>query len=83
MLTVQYAKDPFWSSDNGQQITLTVKFKEFEEELPFTATSFDVMPYGVDLYNRAKAGEFGDIAPYVASPEPPESQPTVTGAQTL
>jgi len=81
MLTIQYAKDPFWNSADGQQICLTVKFEEFNEEMPFNATIFDSMAYGVELYNRAKAGEFGPVAPYV----PPETyqQPTVNGAQTL
>jgi hypothetical protein len=81
MLTVQYAKNPIWNSDDGQQILITVKFEEFNEEMPFNATSFDNMPYGVDLYNRAKAGEFGLVSPYV----PPEHlpQPVVNGAQTL
>lgn len=60
MLTLQYAKNPIWQSDN--EIALTVKFEEFNEEMPFLATSFDPEPHGVDLYNRAKAGEFGAIA---------------------
>jgi hypothetical protein len=60
MLTLQYAKNPIWQSDN--EIVLTVKFEEFNEEMPFLATSFDPEPHGVDLYNRAKAGEFGAIA---------------------
>lgn len=80
-MTIQYAKNPAWNSETGQDIFLIVKFKEFEEELPFTAASFDSMPYGVELYNRAKIGEFGEIAPFVR----PEDyvQPTVMGAQTL
>ena len=82
MLTLQYAKDPIWNSDDGQQIFLIVKWEEFNEEHPFNATSFDSMPYGVDLYNRAKAGEFGAIAAYVPPPEP-EPQPITTGSQTL
>ena len=65
MFTLQYAKDPIWNSDDGQQIHLTVKWEEFNEEHPFTATSYDSMPHGVDLYNRAKAGEFGEILPYI------------------
>jgi hypothetical protein len=82
MLTLKYAKDPIWNSDDGQQIFLIVKWEEFNEEHPFNATSFDSMPYGVDLYNRAKAGEFGAIAAYVPPPEP-EPQPVTTGSQTL
>lgn len=83
MFTLEYAKDPFWNSDDGEQICLTVKFEEFNEEMPFTATSFDTMPYGVDLFNRAKAGEFGVVAPYVAPNVAAPDQPQTQGAQTL
>jgi hypothetical protein len=81
MFTLEYAKDPVWNDDTGQSILLTVKWVEFNEEHPFSADSYDAMPHGVDLYNRAKAGEFGQPAPYVSPPEP--TQPTTTGTQTL
>jgi hypothetical protein len=81
MFTLQYAKNPIWNDDSGQSIQLTVKWEEFNEEHTFAATSYDSMPYGVDLYNRAKAGEFGEISPYVA-PEI-QTQPNTTGSQTL
>ena len=68
MFTLQYAKNPIWNGDN--QIFLVVKFEEFNEELPFLATSFDPEPHGVDLFNRAKAGEFGEVAPYVPPTQP-------------
>jgi hypothetical protein len=70
MFTLEYAKDPVWNDDTGQSILLTVKWEEFNEEMPFGACSYDPMPHGVDLYNRAKAGEFGAVAPYVPPPEP-------------
>ncbi|MFA7347271.1 MAG: hypothetical protein WCZ86_05885 [Desulfurivibrionaceae bacterium] len=41
------------------------------EPVPFTASPNDSEPHGVDLYNRAIAGEFGPVAPYV---EPPVTQ---------
>lgn len=82
MFTLEYAKNPEWNSEDGQQIFLVVKWAEFNEEHPFNATSFDSMAHGVDLYNRAKAGEFGEIAPYSTTIEPAPDQPT-TGAQTL
>ena len=66
MLTIKYAKNPVWGSTDGQQIQLIVRFEEINEELPFNATSYDCEPHGVDLYNRAKAGEFGEIAPFPA-----------------
>jgi hypothetical protein len=82
MFTLEYAKDPVWNDDTGQSILLTVKWEEFNEEHSFSADSYDSMPHGVDLYNRAKAGEFGVIAAYVPPPEP-EPQPVTTGSQTL
>lgn len=41
------------------------------EPVPFTASPDDSEPHGVELYNRAMAGEFGEISPYV---EPPITQ---------
>jgi hypothetical protein len=81
MFTLQYAKDPIWNSDDGQQILLTVKFNEFNEEFPFNATSFDPEPHGVDLYNRAKNNEFGEIASYVPPLTPAEDQPPTIGTE--
>jgi hypothetical protein len=81
MLTIESAANPVYANAEGTNITLQVKFAEFDEVMPFAATSYDSMPYGVELYNRALAGEFGAIAPYVAPPEP--VQPTSQGAQTL
>lgn len=41
------------------------------EPVPFTASPNDCEPHGVELYNRAMAGEFGHIAPYVEPPVTP------------
>ena len=81
MLTIESATNPVYANAEGTNITLQVKFAEFAEVMPFGATSYDSMSYGVDLYNRAKAGEFGAIEPFVA-PASPE-QPITQGAQTL
>ena len=81
MLTVESATNPVYADAEGTCISLQVKFAEFDEVMPFGATPFDPMPYGVDLYNRALTGEFGAIAPFVAPPE--LDQPTTQGAQTL
>ena len=81
MFTLEYAKTPMYGNTEGTSIVLTVKWQEFNKEMPFTATSYDTMPHGVDLYNRAKAGEFGEVAPYVATTV--EEQPSTTGSQDL
>ena len=82
MLTLEYANTPVYGNAEGTNIQLIVKWAEFNEEMPFGATSYDSMQHGVDLYNRAKAGEFGSIADYVPPPEP-EPQPQTTGSQDL
>jgi len=68
MFTLEYAKNPAWQGEN--RISLIVKFAEFNEEHPFLATSFDPEPHGVAIYNRAVAGEFGAVAPYVEPAQP-------------
>jgi hypothetical protein len=81
MFTLEYAKDPIWNNAEGTSILLNVKWKEFKEEMLFGATSFDPEPWGVDLYNRAKAGEFGAVASYVAPIIPAiDFEPTPTNA---
>lgn len=54
----------------GDSITLLVKFPWLSEEVPFTASPSDTEPHGRELYQRAVAGEFGEIAPYIPEPEP-------------
>ena len=81
MFTLEYANTPVYGNVEGTNIQLIVKWEEFNKEMPFSATSYDTMPHGVALYSRAKAGEFGEIAPYVAPLE--EEQPVTTGSQNL
>ena len=84
MLTLQQVREPYYQSADGERIHLMVKWAEFPEEHPFTATSFDPEQHGRDLYNRARRGDFGPVGAYV----PPETQPAPTqpssqGAQNL
>lgn len=82
MFTLIYAKNPIYTDTTGNAITLTVRFEEFLEEMLFNACSYDPEPHGVDLYNRAKAEEFGNISAYI-KPSPPADQPQATGMQTI
>lgn len=86
MFTLEYANTPVYGNAEGTNIQLIVKWEEFNEEMPFAATTYDPMPHGVDLYNRAKLGEFGEIAPYVppqVSANAANNQPATTGSQEL
>jgi hypothetical protein len=83
MFTIEFAHSPIYASIDKNCITLMVKFAEFDKEMPFGATPNDDMPYGIELYNRAKSGEFGDIAIYPDPMIATEPQPTTTGSQDL
>lgn len=77
MFTIESASNPKYMSIDGTSIHLNVKFVEFNQVLPFLAIPTDSMAHGVELYNRAKAGEFGVVASYVAP-----LQPKSTGLKT-
>jgi hypothetical protein len=86
MFTLEYAKNPSYQTKDHSCIEITVKWEEFNEEMPFGAMANDIEQHGRDLYNRIIAGEFGEIAPYVPSIYTAENipeQPTTTGSQDL
>ena len=61
-----YAKTPIFRDPLGESLDLVVKFDHLDFEVPFTARADDPEPHGRDLYARAMAGEFGEVAAYVA-----------------
>jgi len=65
-------------------IECEVKFAEADQFLPFGAPiEGDQYAHTKEVFDRASSGEFGEVAEYVAPPEPENNQPTVQGAQTL
>ena len=66
------ARNPQWGNAEHTLIEVEAKFRHYPEEwgyLPFNADPNDDEAHGVDLYNRCVAGEFGEIAEYVAPVE--------------
>lgn len=64
MNTVLNARNPIWSDQAHSAIILYVTFEETKEtlgEIPFAASPDDVEKHGADLYERALAGEFGEV----------------------
>ncbi|RXT70636.1 phage tail protein [Pseudomonas syringae] len=64
MSTILSARNPYWSSQARTTIELMVAFEGLVDthgELPFTASPHDPEPHGVELYERALAGEFGPV----------------------
>lgn len=62
MLKLLSARDPKWTSLEKTSIDVIARFEGVDEDFPFTATPWDEMEYGRDIFERAKAGEFGTVA---------------------
>jgi len=65
MLTIVSAKNPVYMSADHSSIHLDVIFAEFPNQiLPFIANENDSYDHGVDLFNNAKNGKYGDVGEY-------------------
>lgn len=69
-----YAKNPKWVDVEHSRIDIIAKFEHLNNEVPFTADPNDCEAHGRDIFARAVAGEFGEIAEYVPPPPPTEEQ---------
>ena len=67
-------KNPIFSAPNQAAIDLEYNHPEYGW-IPFTATPNDTEQHGRDIYAAALAGEYGQVAPYVAPPPAPEPVP--------
>jgi len=65
-MNIEYVKNCIYANTESTVINCTVKFLEFNEEHPFSASANDPEEHGKKIYARIIAGEFGPIAPYVA-----------------
>ena len=71
------AKNPKYSNADNSSITLEVNFNHLPEEyVEFNADPNDSAAYSKELFDRAVAGDFGDVAAY----EPPSD---VTGEAAM
>jgi hypothetical protein len=65
-MIVQYVENPQFANESLTLINCNVKFAEFDNFLPFTASGSDPMQYGRQIYANLVNGVYGPIAPYVA-----------------
>ena len=71
-------KNPIWANAEHTCIDCEVDFGHLNEDfVPFTANPTDVMEYSKTIFDECVAGQYGEIAEYVAPPPPPApSEPT-------
>lgn len=68
-ITYTNARNPKWANAAQNVIDIEVNFDHLGEEyVGFAANPLDPEPHGVEIYNRAVAGDFGTIAAYTPPP---------------
>jgi len=68
-----------WANEEHTIIECEVNFNDvtLEEWSPFGATATDHYEHTKEIFAKAVAGEFGEIAEYVPPPPPPEPNITI------
>ena len=74
MYTVESITDIVYRTEDKQHINCKVKFAEFNEVHPFTASITDPEDHGVSIYNEIISGKYGAIGDYVPPPPPTTEQ---------
>lgn len=70
MRTINSVRNPSWADPTGTRINVEVDFDELDEVfVPFTAYVSDTEPHSVEIFNKAVAGEYGEVAAFV-TPSP-------------
>lgn len=77
---MKYTKvsNPQWANAEHTAINCEVDFDDLREELvPFTAVASGDYEHSHQIFAECVAGQYGEIAEYVAPPSPPaQSEPT-------
>lgn len=59
------AKNPVWSNAEHTAIDIECKFEHLGDEFfPFTASPFDTMDYGRQIFENASNGLYGPVTEY-------------------
>jgi len=64
MYTVENVIEPKYVNQDGSAIDCKVKFFELADYMPFCATSYDIVPYGLQIHSDCVAGKYGPVEPY-------------------
>lgn len=64
-LTIVSVINPRWTNAEHTTVDVIARFSEIDDDLPFTATPWDTEAHGQEIYAKALAGEYGEIAEYI------------------
>lgn len=70
MANVISITNPVFATEDGSLIDCLLQLDVFPAPVPFTANVNDVEAHGRQIYADLIAGNYGDIAAYVAPPAP-------------
>lgn len=76
-MNIKNATNPVWGNSEHTVIDLTISVDGLGT-IPFTVLEGDVEPHGRELYARAIAGDFGDIAPFQGPPVEDQKKNLIT-----
>lgn len=85
MFTIEYVKNLKWADAEHTAFECIVKYAEFNEEHPSGINAIDTYAHIQEIWAKANAGDYGEIAEYVPIilPASVEEQPTTNGIQDL
>jgi hypothetical protein len=87
MFTIEYVKDLKWEDAEHTIFSCVAKYEEFNEEHPTGVNATDPYAHIQEIWAKGNAGEYGEIAEYIAPPPPKPrpaiEQPTTKGTQTI
>lgn len=78
MFTIEYVKNLYWADAEHSMFGCTVKYAEFDEELPAGINATDPYAHINEIWTKGIAGEYGEIAEYTPTPN---DQPVTSGTQ--
>lgn len=74
-MTTINCRNPIYSAIDNSTIDVELEHPDYGW-IPFTASPDDVEPLGVTIFEAAKRGDYGEVAPYVPPPEPEPQIPS-------
>ncbi len=77
IITILGASAPAWANEEQTIISLMVTFSTLPDQaVPFAARPDDPEEHGRELFERAKSGEYGPVAPYAGPSKEEEAMLT-------